>query len=149
MLLFEDTCSNSRKCSISRDISLLILKFLLIELIPVATQFHYDHNMPVSIHWVPSHIEQTVYGRIPIEGNIRADKLAEVARRIPTMMTPKTKLNILDIKFKKASQAFSEEQSVCSLQTTKLTLALMARLCIEMTSMTKSMPLTMFVAVAY
>ena len=38
--------------------------------------------MPVSIHWVPSHIEKTVYGRRPIEGNIRADELAEEAREM-------------------------------------------------------------------
>jgi len=33
-----------------------------------------------TIHWIPSHTENTEYGKIPIEGNLRADKLAEIAR---------------------------------------------------------------------
>ena len=48
----------------------------------LAAQLHTDYNMPVSIHWIPSHIENTVYGRRPIDGNVLADKLAEEARKM-------------------------------------------------------------------
>ena len=55
--------------------------FYLVESIKaLAAKLRYDNAAPVSIHWVPSHIEQTAYGRRPIHGNCYADKLAEVAR---------------------------------------------------------------------
>ena len=50
----------------------------------LAAKLRYDNAAPVSIHWVPSHIEQTAYGRLPIHGNCYADKLAEVARNLCT-----------------------------------------------------------------
>ena len=34
----------------------------------------------VTLHWIPSHIEQTIGGWRPIHGNRKADKLAEQAR---------------------------------------------------------------------
>ena len=40
-----------------------------------------DHAAPVTVHWVPSHIEKTLYGTLPIIGNQKADKLAEAARK--------------------------------------------------------------------
>jgi ribonuclease HI len=56
--------------------------FYLVESIKaLAAKLRYDTAAPVSIHWVPSHIEQTVYGKRPIHGNCHADKLAEVARK--------------------------------------------------------------------
>ena len=58
--------------------------YLIEDIRNLATQLRYDYNMPVSIHWVPSHIENTVHGRRPIEGNVRADELAEEARIMST-----------------------------------------------------------------
>ena len=37
-------------------------------------------NLKFIVHWIPSHIENTEYGRLPIEGNLRADQLAEIAQ---------------------------------------------------------------------
>jgi len=37
-------------------------------------------NFKFTLHWIPSHIEYTEYGKIPIKGNFKADKLAEIAR---------------------------------------------------------------------
>jgi hypothetical protein len=31
------------------------------------------------IHWIPSHIENTSGGKLPIRGNVNADKLARLA----------------------------------------------------------------------
>jgi len=39
-----------------------------------------EFKFAISLHWIPSHIENTEYGKIPIEGNLRADNLAEIAR---------------------------------------------------------------------
>ena len=47
----------------------------------LGAKLRYDHASPVTIHWIPSHIELTAWGRLPIYGNCRADKLAENARR--------------------------------------------------------------------
>ena len=47
----------------------------------LGAKLRYDHASPVTIHWIPSHIELTAWGRLPIRGNCRADKLAENARR--------------------------------------------------------------------
>ena len=46
----------------------------------LGAKLRYDQAAPVSIHWIPSHIEQTMHGRLPIKGNVLADKLAEDAR---------------------------------------------------------------------
>ena len=46
----------------------------------LGAKLRYDHALPVTIHWIPSHIELTAWGRLPIHGNCRADKLAEIAR---------------------------------------------------------------------
>ncbi|GMU74483.1 MAG: hypothetical protein AMXMBFR44_6790, partial [Candidatus Campbellbacteria bacterium] len=55
--------------------------FYLVESIKaLAARLRYDNAAPVSIHWVPSHIEWTAYGWRPIHGNRLADKLAEAAR---------------------------------------------------------------------
>ena len=46
----------------------------------LASRLRFDFDMPVSIHWIPSHIEKTIYGNRPIKGNHLADQLAEDAR---------------------------------------------------------------------
>ena len=45
-------------------------------------KLQYDFNMPVSIHWIPSHIEKTIFGIRYIEGNREADELASSACRM-------------------------------------------------------------------
>ena len=56
--------------------------FYLIESIKaLGSKLRYDNNSEVTIHWIPSHIEQTILGRRPIHGNCKADKLAEEARK--------------------------------------------------------------------
>ena len=37
-------------------------------------------NFKFIIHWIPSHIEHTTFGFLPIRGNMRADQLANEAR---------------------------------------------------------------------
>ena len=59
--------------------------FLLIDNIKdLASKLRYDLDMPVYIHWIPSHIEKTIYGIRPIIGNQKADKHAEDARNMST-----------------------------------------------------------------
>ena len=47
----------------------------------LAAKLRYDYSAPVSLHWLPSHIEQTSRGWLPIQGNREADRLAEEARK--------------------------------------------------------------------
>ena len=47
----------------------------------LGAKLRHDHASPVTIHWIPSHIEDTTWGWLPIKGNCRADKLAEDARK--------------------------------------------------------------------
>ena len=46
----------------------------------LAARLRYDNAAPVSIPWVPTHIEWTACGWRPIHGNRLANKLAEVAK---------------------------------------------------------------------
>ena len=39
-------------------------------------------NSSFKIHWIPSHIEHTEFGKMPIEGSVRADWLANAAREV-------------------------------------------------------------------
>ena len=56
--------------------------FLLIEsALALGAKLHFDLQAPVTLHWVPSHIEKTIQGYLPIEGNCKADKLAQAARK--------------------------------------------------------------------
>ena len=55
--------------------------FLLVESIfDLGNRLRLDFEVLVTIHWIPSHIEQTIGGWRPIFGNRKADKLAEQAR---------------------------------------------------------------------
>ena len=57
--------------------------FYLIEDIKnLASKLRFDLGMPISIHWIPSHIQHTIYGTRHIEGNRCADELAEQAREM-------------------------------------------------------------------
>ena len=40
-----------------------------------------NHNIPVFLHWIPSHVERTMYGIHRIWGNYYADVEAEHARK--------------------------------------------------------------------
>ncbi len=42
---------------------------------------HPREHFTFAIHWIPSHIENTSFGRKPIQGNIRADMLAKAAQQ--------------------------------------------------------------------
>ena len=55
--------------------------YLLESIKALTAKLRYDHASPVTVHWIPSHIENTSWGRLPIHGNCRADKLAESARK--------------------------------------------------------------------
>jgi hypothetical protein len=52
--------------------------FLLIEDLKNITSFLTD-DFDFFIHWIPSHIENTSVGKLPIHGNVHADKLAKLA----------------------------------------------------------------------
>ena len=55
--------------------------FLLVESIfDLGNRLRSDFELLVTLHWIPSHIEQTIGGWRPIYGNRKADKLAEQAR---------------------------------------------------------------------
>ena len=57
--------------------------FLLIEDIKsMASRLRFDLKMPVTLHWIPSHIEKTIYGERPIVGNVQADEQATLARNM-------------------------------------------------------------------
>ena len=58
--------------------SLRIKHFYLIE--EIKNLANYFNNFTFTIHWIPSHIEHTTFGFLPIEGNLIADKLASLAR---------------------------------------------------------------------
>ena len=60
----------------------------------------------MTLHWVPSHIEHTVQGFLPIQGNYKADKLAEAARR--RSKPESSKLQIVRIR-----EAMQKTISVC------------------------------------
>ena len=47
----------------------------------IGAKLEIDHAAPVTVHWVPSHTENTTYGHLPIVGNQKADRLAEAARK--------------------------------------------------------------------
>ena len=47
----------------------------------LGVKLQFDLHASVMLHWVPSHIEKTIQGYLPIEGNCKADKLAEAARK--------------------------------------------------------------------
>jgi hypothetical protein len=52
--------------------------FSLIEDLKNITSFLTD-DFDFFIHWIPSHIENTSVGKLPIRGNVNADKLAGLA----------------------------------------------------------------------
>ena len=54
--------------------------YLIESIQALGAKLRYDHASPVTLHWIPSHIEHTAWGKLPIYGNCRADKLAEKAR---------------------------------------------------------------------
>ena len=48
----------------------------------IATRLLRDQQIPVTIHWIPSHIEKTSVGTYYIWGNHYADKQADIAQKI-------------------------------------------------------------------
>ena len=76
-----------------------------------------------------------------MEGNIRADELAEEAREMSDNDHVKNQTEYVRFQIQKGVSSLLRGISVCSLQMTKLTLGLMARLRKGMTSIPKLMPL--------
>ena len=55
--------------------------FYLVEsIVSLGARLRFDCRTAVTLHWIPSHIEQTTWGWRPIHGNREADKLAETTR---------------------------------------------------------------------
>jgi len=54
--------------------------FLIESILSIGARLKYDLCTEVTLHWIPSHIEMTAFGWLPIQGNCDADKLAETAR---------------------------------------------------------------------
>ena len=48
----------------------------------MASRLRFDLKMPVTLHWIPSHIDKTIYGERPIVGNVQADEQATLARNM-------------------------------------------------------------------
>ena len=55
--------------------------YLIDDIKAIATRLNRNHNIPISLHWIPSHIEKTMYGTRHIWGNYYADIQAENARK--------------------------------------------------------------------
>jgi ribonuclease HI len=60
-------------------------------------------NFQFFIHWIPSHTENTSFGRLPIKGNARADKLADEARLLANNFDTTTNLNLVRNKLLESS----------------------------------------------
>ena len=48
----------------------------------IATRLLRDQQIPVTIHWIPSHIERNSLGTYYIWGNHYADKQADIAQKL-------------------------------------------------------------------
>ena len=68
--------------------------FSLIEDIKNIASFLND-DYSITIHWIPSHIENTSFGKKPIIGNDRADTLADLAQERSTYQHNNLNINLI------------------------------------------------------
>ena len=57
---------------------------LIQDILHTAEKIEGKRELVISLHWIPSHIDKLTQGRYRIEGNTKADNLANIAQEIAT-----------------------------------------------------------------